>query len=91
MAYDFSRWLKLDFLFQVRIDDRLQGGLVPISVINGNPLQPISAAETEQYKLWVAEKKLPRLDFHLLSTNKLIKSNAKYTCYFWISENTCYY
>ena len=34
----------------------VRGVRAPISVINGNPLQPISAAETERYKLWVAEK-----------------------------------
>ena len=72
IIYDFSRWLELDFLFQVRIDDRLQGGLVPISVINGNPLQPISAAETERYKLWFAEKnKATNTNFYLMSEPKV--------------------
>ena len=66
--------VELDFIFHVRIDDRHCGrrGRVPISVINGNPLQPISAAETERYKLWFAEKnKATNTNFYLMSEPKV--------------------
>ena len=47
---------------------------MPISVINGNRLQPISATETERYKLWAAEKHKANIYLNFTQINQNINA-----------------